>query len=360
VGLGNAGFTLHLPALTSLPSVTVVGACDLDASRRERASARWRVPLYADFDDMLVRARPEVVIVATPPEHHGDACVRALAAGVHVVCEKPLATTIAEGRRILDAAKSAGRRVAINYELREMDITGAVRERIGTPGVGRLRFVHVWQSMDLPPWKEPGWRGRLSRGVLFEAGIHLVDCAVVLFGERPLSVWATMSTCGVRQEATDSVALATLEFAGGRFAQVTQNRLSPGDTRYFEISADCAESTLRASFGGRARISIGMLRSRRPHVRLEYGPSGIAWREIGARRRILASNPRDAGMQATKRLLEKTLRAFASSAEVPASGEAGLLGLEVLAACYHSADSGARIRLDAATLQRLDHHPIGR
>src|SRR5262245_57682345 len=127
----------------SLPSVSVVGACDLDAARRERASARWRVPLFADLDDMLARARPEVVVVATPPEHHGNACLRALETGAHVVCEKPLATTIAEGRRILDAAKSAGRRVAMNYELREMGITSAVRDRIGTPGVGRLRFAHV-------------------------------------------------------------------------------------------------------------------------------------------------------------------------------------------------------------------------
>src|SRR5439155_26578115 len=155
-----------------------------------------------------------------------------------------------------------------------MPIASAVRDRIGVPGVGRLHFAHVWQSMDLPPWKESGWRSQLSRGVLFEAGIHLVDYALALFGERPRSVWATMSTCGVRDEATDSVAFATLEFAGGRLAQVTQNRLSPGDTRYFEISADCAEATLRGSFGGRARVSIGMLRSSRPHFRLEYGSSG--------------------------------------------------------------------------------------
>lgn len=351
---------LHLPALTSLPSATVVGACDLDAARRERVSARWKVPLFGDLDDMLRRARPEVVVVATPPAHHVDACLRALAAGAHVVCEKPLAETIADGRRILDAAKSAGRRVAINYEFREMAIASALRERIGGPGVGRLHFAHVWQSMDLPPWKEPGWRGQLSRGVLFEAGIHLIDYALALFGERPISVWATMSTCGVREEATDSVAFATLEFADGRLGHVTQNRLSPGDTRYFEVSADCAEATLRASFGGRARVSIGMLRSPRPHFRAEYGPSGLAWRESGAHRQIFASNPKDAGMQATRRLLDKTLKAFASGAEVPASGDVGLLGLEVLAACYRSAASGARVPLDAASLRSLADQPIGR
>lgn len=351
---------LHLPALSSISGVSFVGACDLDSGRRDRAAARFKVPMFADYDTMLSQARPEVVVVATPPEHHVDACLRALAAGAHVICEKPFATTINEGRRILEAAQAASRRVALNFEFREMGIAGAVRNRIGTAGVGPLHFAHVWQSMDLPPWKEPGWRGQLSRGVLFEAGVHLVDYALALFGERPLSVSATMSTCGVRDEQTDSVALVTIEFPRGRVAQVTQNRLSPGDTRYFEVSADCAEATLRGSFGGRARVSMGMLRSPKPHVRLEYGPSGIAWQEQGANRRVFARNPKEAGMHATLQLLDKTLKAFASGDAPPASGEAGLLSLEVLAACYHSADTGRRVALDAASLAGLGDMAIGK
>jgi len=320
---------------------------------------RWKVPVFSDYGEMLTEVRPEVVVVATPPKQHLEACLRAIDAGAHVICEKPLAPTIADGRRILDAAKKAGRRVAMNYEFREMGITGPLLDRIGKPGVGALHFAHVWQSMDLPPWKEPGWRGQLSRGVLYEAGTHLVDYTLALFGERPLSVWATMSTCGARDEKTDSVALVTLEFSGGRLAQITQNRLSPGDTRYFEVSADCAEATLRASFGGRARISAGMLRSSKPHVRVEFGASGIAWEERGAARRIFARNPKEAGMHATTRLLDNTLAAFANGSEPPASGDAGLLGLEVLAACYRSADTGNRFGMDAASVQSLDEYPIG-
>lgn len=351
---------LHLPALSSIPDATLVGACDLDPERRARAQARWSVPLFERFETMLESVKPDVVVVATPPQHHVDACLQALAFGAHVICEKPLATTIADGRRILAAAAAANRRVALNYEFREMGIAGAVLRRVGMPGVGPLHFAHVWQAMDLPPWKEPGWRGQLSRGVLFEAGIHLVDYALALFGERPLSVSATMSTCGVREERTDSLALVTMEFGQGRIAQVMQNRLSPGDTRYFEVSADCAEATLRGSFGGRARISAGMVRSTRPHLRLEYGSSGVAWEERGAQRVTFARNPKDAGMDATRNLLIKTLHGFANSSAVPADGNAGLMGLEVLAACYHSADHGHRVTMDVASLGALADTPIGR
>lgn len=350
---------LHLPAISSLPSTSLVGACDLDATRRERASARWQVPMYSDYAEMLEQAHPDVVVVATPPEHHVDACIRAFDSGAHVICEKPFAMTVAQGRQIVEAATRAGRRIALNHEFREMAIAGPILAKIGTPGVGRLHFAHVWQSMDLPPWKEPGWRAQLSRGVLFEAGIHLVDYALALFGGRPLSVSATMSTCGVREEQTDSVALVTLEFAGGRLAQIMQNRLSPGDTRYFEISADCAEATLRGSFGGRARVSAGMVRSTRPHFRVELGSSGIAWEEKGSSRHIFARNPKEPGMNATKRLLEKTLAAFESGSEVPASGDVALMGLEVLAACYRSADSGTRVALDEHSTQSLDDYPLG-
>lgn len=350
---------LHLPALAQLPSATIAGGCDLDQNRRDRAAERWKIPVFSDYAQMLEEARPDVVVVATPPEQHLEACLMAIDAGAHVICEKPLAPTIADGRKILDAARKAGRRVAMNYEFREMGIGGSLLDRIGTPGIGPLHFAHVWQCMDLPPWKEPGWRGQLSRGVLYEAGTHLVDYTLALFGERPASVWATMSTCGARDEKTDSVALVTLEFSGGRLAQITQNRLSPGDTRYFEVSADCAEATLRASFGGRARISAGMLRSSKPHVRVEFGASGIAWEERGATRRIFARNPKDAGMHATTALLRNTLAAFANDQQPPASGESGLLGLEVLAACYRSADTGNRFSMDEASVQSLDEYPIG-
>jgi len=349
-----------MPALSAMSSVEVAGACDLDASRRERAQARWPVPVFSRFDEMLEQAKPDVVIVATPPEHHVDACLQALAAGAHVVCEKPFATTIADGRRILDAATAANRRVALNHEFREMRIGAAIRERIGAPGVGPLHFAHIWQAMDLPPWKEPGWRGTWSRGVLFEAGIHLMDYALALYNDRPLSVSATMSTCGVRDEHTDSVALVTLEFSRGRIAQVMQNRLSAGDTRYFEVSADCAEATLRGSFGGRARISAGLVRSTVPHVRMEYGAAGIAWEERGPKRRTICQNPKEPGMEATSQLLAKTFAGFANGGDVPASGAVGLMGLEVLAACYLSAETGQRVRLDAESLAPLLHVPIGR
>lgn len=353
IGLGNAGFTLHLPALAGLKGVTTVGAMDLSAERRERAAARFRVPVFDDLDRMIADGRPDVLIVATPPDSHTEYCLRGLAAGAHVICEKPFAASIAEVDRILEAARAAGRRVALNHEFREMPIFRAVRDAVGSGETGGLVFAQVWQLMDLPPWAEPGWRGQMLQRTVYEAGVHLVDFLIALFGERPHAVQARTSTCGVREGETDAVALLTLEFSRGRLAQVTQNRLCKGETQYFEVRADTERASVRASFGGRARWLAGLFRGTRPTLRLEFGLSGLAWRERGSRREFLARNPSEPGMKATRRVIERTLEAFAGGTEPPASGEAGRDVMAVIAAAYRSAAEGRRCVIDDALIAEL-------
>lgn len=359
VGLGNAGHTLHLPALSRMSDVEVVGACDLDDQRRQRAKETWKVPVFDGYEAMLDDTDPELVIIGTPPDSHFDYCLKALSAGAHVICEKPFVSSLAEATAVIEAADAADRRVALNHEFREMPIFRAVRDQVGQPGVGRLSLVQVWQLMDLPPWAEPGWRGQMLQRTLFEAGVHLVDFVMALFGEKPLAVSATTSTCGVRESRSDAVALATLEFSEGRVAQVTQNRLCKGETQYFEVRADCAEASVRASFGGRARLTAGLFRSTRPHVRFEYGIAGMAWVERGAKREKIARNPKDPGALATRYVFEKTIEAFRQGTEPPASARVARDVLEVIAACYLSADEGRRIPLDASSAEALADFRMG-
>lgn len=359
IGLGNAGTTLHLPALAGLPGVETVAALDIDAERRAAALATFGVPVFDNFDTMIAEARPDVVMIGTPPGSHADYCLRSFAAGAHVICEKPFVASLAEADRVLAAAQAAGRRVALNHEFREMPIFRAVRDAVDGGSTGELVFAQVWQLMDLPPWAEPGWRGQMLQRTLYEAGVHLVDFLMALFGERPISVDARTSTCGVREGETDAVALVTLEFSRGRLAQITQNRLCKGETQYFEVRADTARASIRASFGGRARLLAGLFRSTSPSLRLEYGVSGMAWRERAGQREFLARNPKDPGMVATRNVIERTLKAFGDGSEPPASGEAGRDVLAVIAAAYHSAATGTRCRIDDATLATLHEVRLG-
>lgn len=361
VGLGNAGHTLHLPALAGIAGVEVVGACDLDEGRRARAASTWKVPTFETYEAMLAEARPSVVIVGTPPDSHADYCLKAFEAGANVICEKPFVSSLEEADRVIAAARDAGRRIALNHEFREMPIFRAIRDAAAKPG-REVVFAQVWQLMDLPPWMEPGWRGQMLQRTLYEAGVHLVDFVMALFGEKPRAISATVSTCGVRESESDAVALCTLEFSRGRLAQIIQNRLCKGETQYFEVRAETGDASLRASFGGRMRVSAGLHRSTRPHVRFDYGVSGMAWEEVGTRRTQLARNPKEPGMIATRYVIEKSLAAFADGTKPPASGEDGRDVLEVIAAGYRSAATGQRIELGPSAIQplysmRMGAHP---
>ena len=343
VGLGSAGFSMHLPALAGLAGVEVAGVCDAEPARRDRASKAFRVPTYADFDTRLAASRPGVVINGTPPDTHADFCVRAIAAGAHVLCEKPFVPTVAEADRVLQAANAAMRQVAVHHQFREMPICRALLDEVSRDGVDALRFVQVWQMMDMAPWNETGWRGTMVERTLFEAGVHLLDLVMALFEETPISVQASTSAAGQPGETADAIVLATLEFSRGRLAHITQDRMCKGPMQYFEVRADMSEASLRASFGGRGRLSAGLHRGSKPHLRFEFGLSGLAWKERGPRRTVLARNPKAPMVEASRLVITKTLEAFRLGTEPPTSGLRARNILAVVAACYQSAAAGQRI-----------------
>lgn len=341
VGLGEAGATLHLPAIASHPGAELIAVCDGDASRRDAASARWNVKTYSDVNAMLSESRAELVVVATPPDSHAALCLQVLAAGAHVLCEKPFVMTLDEADRVLAAADRCS--VTVNHEFREMPIFKALIDGTRHPDAGELVFAQAWQLYDMPPWGESGWRGALDRRTLFEAGVHLLDILIGLFGTAPVAVRCATSAAGQDARNRDALVVATLEFPGGRLAVLTQNRMSRGEPQYLEARADTTKASFRASFGGRARLSAGMHR-KRPHVRFEYGTSGIAWKENGSRRTLLTRNPSNPNVVATRAVLERALvstRAGTAGGDVAHARQI----MAVIAACYESAASGLRIQL---------------
>jgi predicted dehydrogenase len=354
IGLGEAGHEMHMPALAQMRDVKVVGACDIDAGRRERAAKKFGFPTFDDWESMLDETKPGVLIVATPPDSHASICLNAIGRGINIICEKPFVSTLEEADTVIGAAREAGVHIALNHEFREMPIFRAVLDAAGPKSGEEIFFAQIWQNTDVPPWTEPGWRGQMQRRTLHEAGVHLIDYILALFGEKPAAVWASMSAGGAYESGADALSVVSLEFTRGRIAQVLQNRLCKGETHYFEVRADTRTSSYRASFGGRARVTTGLYRSTTPHLRVDYGISGLAWKETGNTRKLLARNPGDPRVVATRYVLEESLRAFQSGAKPPASAEDARDALEVIEACYSSAVTGMRTPVGAQPLQAQD------
>jgi predicted dehydrogenase len=348
-GLGWATHAFHLPALGGIPGAELVGGCDLSAERRREWEAKSRTPSFEGLDELIDAAVPELVVVATPPASHAELCVEALRAGTHVFCEKPFVSSLEEADRVIAAAEEADRRVAVNHEFREKPVFRAVRERIGAADVGELVFCQIWQLMDLAPWDEPvAWRREMPNRTLFEGGVHLVDLLITIFGEPPQAVYARHSS-GVEDRDADAVHLVTLEFPGGRLAQLTIDRLCRAGTRYVELRADCEQTSLRASLGGRAALQVGKRRAERAGIRLDLASGGLAWEERGLKRRTLARNPRQAGMHATGELLKRVVAALEQGSEPPSCAREAREVLRVIEAAYESARTGRRVELIPGT-----------
>ena len=350
VGLGWASRSFHLPALRTIDGAEAVGGFDAAETQRTSWERETGVPSFPTFDALVEHGRPDVLVIATPPDSHAELALRALEAGTHVICEKPFVATVEEADRVLAAAEAAGRRVAVNHEFREKPIFKAVKQQIGAKGVGRLVFCQIWQLMNLAPWDEPvRWRAEMPNRTLFEGGVHLVDLLLWLYQDLPEAVFARHSAGLDPARDADAIHLVVLEFPGGHLAQITIDRLCPAGTRYAELRADCEHASLRASHGGRALVQVGKKRGEKTGLRLEYGAKGIAWLERGLTRKQLARNPRDDGVFGTAALLRQVLRAFEHDREPPSSGKQARDGLVVIEGAYRSAAAGERVRLDYAT-----------
>jgi predicted dehydrogenase len=345
-GLGAASLLYHLPALRNVPGAEIVGGFDLAEDRRRAWAAKTGASTYDSLETLVSQARPDVLLVGTPPDSHAELCLQAIDAGLHVYCEKPFVESVEDADRIIAAAGKAGRAVAVNHEFRENPIFRAVRDGVSSGRHGRLVFCQVWQLMGMAPWEEPTpWRARMARRTLLEGGVHLVDLLLSIHGTAPTAVYARHSAGFHDDPEADAVQLVTLEFPGGLLSQITIDRLTAAGTRYMEVRADCEEASLRASFGGRATLQLGMKRAERPGMRFDFGLGGMAWSERGLSRRLLARNPRDGAVLGTTKLLQGFVDAIERGEEPPMSAREARDVLAVIEAAYESAQTGQRIEL---------------
>ncbi len=353
VGLGWAARSFHVPALRGIPSAELVGAADSSPEQRASWERDTGITAYESLDELLERGRPDVVVIATPPDSHASLCIAALEAGAHVFCEKPFVATVEEADHVLAVAERTGRQIAINHEYREIPTYRALREQIGRDDIGRLVFCQIWQLMDVPPWSEPvAWRAAMPNRTLFEGGVHLVDLLVSFFGEMPRAVYARHSSGLEEGRTADAIHLVTFEFSENRLAQIVIDRLCKSGTRYVEIRADCEQASLRASHGGRALVRLGLKRAERPGVRVEFGLGGMAWVERGFSHKTIARAPRDSAVEATRRLTERIVAALEQGVEPPSSGREARDVLEVIEAAYRSAETGERIELSSSMIAK--------
>ena len=143
VGCGGAG-SEHARAYQALGDlVELVGVCDIASERTRRLAAAAGTRGYGDLGELLAAERPDLVSVCTAEYGHTEPVLAALAAGCHVLCEKPLAATVADARRMVAAAAAAGRTLGIDYNYRHMPAFRGLRAELADGALGDAVLAQV-------------------------------------------------------------------------------------------------------------------------------------------------------------------------------------------------------------------------
>lgn len=196
IGCGKHAEWAVIPALRNTGGCRLAAAADLSPERL--ALAGEGVAGYTDYREMLAKERLDAVYVATSQEAHCEPVLAAIAAGCHVVCEKPMGMDADECRQMNAAAESAGKVLAIDFENRYIPGYRQAREWIAAGhlgAVGAIHIDHLWDGHKI--WGQIGQRrkGFLQRIGCLDCGIHMLDMARFVSGggewqeTRALGAW---------------------------------------------------------------------------------------------------------------------------------------------------------------------------
>ncbi|HSN44468.1 MAG TPA: Gfo/Idh/MocA family oxidoreductase [Propionibacteriaceae bacterium] len=235
----------------TLAGANIRGVLASSAERSAAAAAQYGLPKgYASFDDLLADD-VDVVHIASPNDSHAPFALGALAAGKHVICEKPLGRSVAEARQMADAAAAAGKVGAVPFVYRFHPMVREVRERVLDGRLGQLALIHGSYLQDwMLPRETANWRvdpaaGGASRAFA-DIGSHWIDliewvtgvqfveavgATSILFGERPTRGG------GSAPVVTEDSATLLLRTGSGMLANVVVSQVAAGrkNRLWFEI-----------------------------------------------------------------------------------------------------------------------------
>jgi predicted dehydrogenase len=180
----------HLGCLRELPGVELAGVCDLSPAMAEAAAERFGVKAwFTDHRRMLAEVQPDVVHVTTPPHVHFALAREVIAAGAHVVVEKPVTETLAEAEVLLAEAGRAGKHVVENHNYVWNAATRAIREQVASGALGAVIHVEVLICLDIAGpgggFSDPNLRHpalRLRGGAIADFLPHLSSLAYAFVG----------------------------------------------------------------------------------------------------------------------------------------------------------------------------------
>ena len=186
VGCGAIAREAHLPVIAGERGVALTVLCDRDRGNATRAARESGVDAAITTDVAELAGKVDAAIVAVPPRFHAPIAIQLMEMGIDVLCEKPLAITVVDGRRMEEAARRTGRVLAVALMMRFFPHNRWLADLVEDGEIGEVREVIVEDGAPLDwPMASNSYfdRNATGGGVLFDTGVHLLDRVLWLFGD---------------------------------------------------------------------------------------------------------------------------------------------------------------------------------
>lgn len=330
VGLGSYGLDVIIPQFANCMHSRLAAVVSGDPVKAKRVAAEHGLPAsaiysYASFDSIRNNPDVDIVYVCLPNALHAEYTIRAAKAGKHVMCEKPMAVSVAECEAMIAACKTANRKLMIGYRCHFEAYNLEAMRLAHTGAAGKIRYVrseHGFVQRDPAKWRLK--RALSGGGSLMDMGIYSLQAARYMTGEEPIAVTARESTDRRDPRFTEVEDMIdwTLEFPSGAIAGC-QSMYSANQNRILLM-------------GDAGRVEL------EPATRYE---GNQMWVGKDGRERAITPPPGPGKTQFAGQL-DHLADCVRTGREPIVSGEEGLRDMRIVEAIYRSAREGRTIRLD--------------
>ncbi|MDN5362356.1 MAG: UDP-N-acetylglucosamine 3-dehydrogenase [Moorella sp. (in: firmicutes)] len=301
----------YAAALTRLPGVEFTGLADDDAERGQAAAAEYATRYFPTAADLLATDIDGVIICSANADHE-ELALAAAARGKHILCEKPLATTIAAANRMIAACRDNNVQLGVAFPCRFHPAARRLREEIQAGKLGRVMAIRATNHGSLPP----GWfldREKAGGGAVMDHTVHVVDLLRWFLGQEVTRVYAEAGTL-LHDIAIDDCGLLSLELSGGAFATLDTSWSRPeGFPTWGDVTVEIVGT------GGTAYLDLFAQNL------AVYGPGELTTRY------------ENWGSDADYLLVQDFVTSIAAGRQPLVSGLDGLKALEVALAAYRAA-----------------------
>lgn len=325
VGCGAISELFYAPALKALSQsegIEVTALVDPNLSRLEFLGAIFPHAAKADNIAALATHPINLAIVASPPRWHAEQTIELLQLGIHVLCEKPMATSVAEAEAMVETARQTDRVLAVGLFRRFFPVSETIRDIVRNSSLGAVRQFEIseggpfgWPAQSASFFMKAHSQG----GVLADLGVHVFDLLIWWFGMPHIVSYQDDSMGGLEANC-----LVELKFAEGVSGTVRLSRDTRLPTRTI---IECEHGWVRCPAASANELELGFLTAR-------YSLSGKTVLPGKAGAHGFWSKPALSYHQSFVRQLENVLSAVRKQDQVLIPGEQGVLSLRLIEQCY--------------------------